>query len=416
MKTSIIRRLTLACLAWAVLATTGCDSTTGIGGTDVTFRGRVTDNSGFGKSLAEIEDADVQARNVDEEGEEETLEGEATTDAEGSYALSVEGTVEEGVIVAEKADFTSKTMFYVRNEDIVHVMPMTSESHAEADVFVEARRQDEADNTTMSNVAVFVTEEVAADVHSDARTAANVAASITAEAEARTEYVRDQSGEDQADEARENENTAFLQLQGDLNASSTAEADAEAIEAFEESLIDVYTDADVSLETQAQARAAGRAALLQFGDASFEMEQKAELLAALATAHAIEASFSDAEASSERMDALVQARTELVAEIRAAASRDDISNAKADYDAAVKAELAAEAEVETNTLETAIDALVAAKTALTTALIAAASGSAVAEAHVSFYASAETAAESALSGLTSETSLAATVLALLSVS
>ncbi len=418
MKTS---RIAVACICAAVLLVTGCDSSTGTGTeSDVTFEGRVTDEPGFGKAapVADIEGAVVTASNVTVSGSTNSLSGESTTNADGRYELDVEGAAEHVILVAEKTDFESKTMVYNRGGTRVEAMPMTVETHAEADVYVEARSQDDdEDAVLMSDVALFVTQQVGAEVQSGSKSAEDVAAAIKAEVEARTHYVRDEAGDDDVEDARDEEREAFLQLQTNLSASTSAEAEAAALESFEGSLVDAYTEAGVTFETQARARQAGLAALERFGSASFEMRQKAEVLLALATAHAVETAFEAADASSERLDALVDARTTLLAEIRAASSGSALTAARASYDAAVEAELAAEADVQEGVLNTAREQIeTTAKTALEAALIAAGSAEEIAAAHATFYAAAETSAEASLDGETSKASLAATVLALLSAS
>ena len=368
--------------------------------------------------MADIEGAVVTAANVSASGSTNQLAGEATTDASGEFTLDVEGAGEDVVLTATKADFESKVLVANRGGNRIDTMPMTVETHAEAEVYVEAREQDDdEDEVTMSDVALFVTENVGAEVRSGSRAAADVAAAIRAEAEARKSYVRDEADEDAIDDARAKERDAFVQLQADLSASTSANAEAAAIQSFEHALVDAYSEAGVTLETQARARQAGRAAIVKFGSASFEMRKKAEILAALATAQAVEASFEAAEASSARMDALAQARTELIAELRSASSDNAIADARASYQSAVQAELASEAEVQESVLVTAKEQIdTTAKTVLDAALTTAATAEAVATAHATFYAAAETSAETSLSGTTGNTALAAEVLALMSLS
>lgn len=415
-----VQRVAALCLSLALIGLTGCDSTTGVDGeADVTLQGRVTDDSGFGKASGaqgDVEGAVVTAANVSADGSLNQLEGEATTNADGRFRLDVDGAADEIIVVAQKSEFESRAMVQTRGQSSVNTMPLTAESHAEADVFVEARKQDDGDEVSMSDVAVFVTSQVGADVRSGSRSASDVAASLLAEARARTEFVRDEEGEEEAEEARENENEAFFELQANLSVATNAGAQAAAISQFEEALIDAYTAAGVAIETQAKARQTSRAAVVHLGSATFDMEKQTILLASMATARAIEASFEAAGASNTRLSALVQARENMVAELRAASSAAAAAEAKADYEASAKAELAAEANVDQSTLETASAAVSTAKTALSAALVAAGSAAGVVNAHAEFYASAESAAEAALEGATTNASLAATVLAMLSAS
>ena len=412
----LMTRIGLAFLLAAAVLVTGCDSTDGVE-SDATFEGRVTDEGGFGKTMADIEGAVVTASNVTAGGTTQ-LSGEATTNAQGRFSLDVDGAADEVVLTAQKASFRARTMAYTAGRGRVKTMPMTMESTGEADVFIQVRGRSDAADVMMSDVAVYVTEQVAAEIDGNTSAAANVAAAIAAEARAKREYVREEEGDENIDEIEENENDAFLQLQADLYASSSASAEAAAMEAFENALIEAYSDADVSIETQAKARHAGRAAISVFtnGTASFHLRKRAELMAALATAHAIEAAFRAEGASSARLNALAQARSTLISNIRAASSTTAVASAKANYASSVETELASEAQVSTNVLSTATTAMGIAKATLDITVNTASSASVIAAAHATFFQSAESAAQSSIGSATTKASLAARVLALLEVS
>ena len=413
---ALVQRFGLALIITGTMVVAGCDSSTGVDG-ETTLQGRVTDDDGFGKTSADIEGAVVTASNVTAGGTTD-LSGEATTNAEGRFSLDVDGAADEVVLTAQKASFRTRTMAYTAGRSTVNTMPMTTETHGEADVFVQVRGRSDAGDVMMSDVAVYVTEEVAADVRSDAEAAADVAATIAAEARTKKEFIRDDGDEDRIDEVEENENEAFLHLQADLSASASASAEAAAVEAFESALIEAYSDAGISIATQAKARQAARATVAVFssGSSSFHLRKRAELLAALATSQAIEASFRAESASSARLSALAQARSTLISSIRAAASSSAIAAAKANYAASVESELASETNVSANVLSSATTAMQIAKATLDVAVNTASSATAVATAHATFFTTAESAATTSIGSATTKASLAATVLALLEVS
>jgi hypothetical protein len=406
-------------LLTGILLLAGCDSTTGSGGeTDTTFEGRVTDDVGFSKSADSVEGAVVTAANVSASGSTNQIEGEATTDAEGRFQLETQDAANEVILVAEKTDFRSKVMAYTDGRTAINTMPMTAETHGEADVFVEARRQDDDDDVTMSDVAVYVTHEFAAEASSDAEAATSIAAAIVAEARARKDYVREETGNEQAEEARDRENQAFLEFQADISASAGTSAQTDVVEAFESALIEAYSDAGVAIETQARARQAARAALVRFSSdvsssARLHLRKQAEVLAALATSESIDASFRAGGATEARIDALEEAQSTFLAQLRTASSTAAIAEAKAQYEASLHEELAAEIGVDAGAIATADAALETAEIALELAVTTAASASAVAQAHASFYASAETAARTSLAE-SDDAELGASVLTLLS--
>lgn len=404
------------------LSLTACDSSTGVGGeADATIRGQVTDDAGFGKTAGAVEGALVTASGVRARGNLTQLEGQATTDAEGRFALDVDDASEYVVLTAQKGSFRTKALVYTAGKARVNAMPMTTESHAEADVYVEAREADGGDDEgiTAADVALYVTREVAADIASGRTTTAAVAAAIRAAVDAEREYVAEEEGEVPDEEIRKEKREAFLRLQADLAASANTSARSEAVEAFQEAVVQAHAAAGVAAETQAKARQAGRAALVKYSsnitsDARFSLRREAEIVAALATAQAIEAQFEAAGASSARLSALAQARTTLIARLRAAGSSSAIADAQAEYASDVEAELASEMGVNASLLATASTAIALARTSLDVALTTATSARAVAGAYASFYATAETSAEESLTG-TAKAGFGATVLTLLSV-
>lgn len=415
-----LRSIGLAAVVAGALLITGCDDATGpdVDG-QTTFEGRVTDDDGFGKTSADIEGAVVTATNVTASGSTNRLEGQATTNAEGRFELEAHDVGNEVVLAAEKASFTSKAMVYSEGRSTVRTMPMTLETHGEADVFVEARQQDDDDEVAMSDVAVYVTQEIAAEAAIDAQAASDVAAAIVAEARTRKDYMREEGSDDDVDGARERENKAFVDLQAGLSASASTSAETTAIHAFEQALVDAYTSAGVNVETQAKARQASRAALVRFSgslssNAQFHLRKRAEILTAMATSEAVEASFRASGATSARLDALQQAQSTLIARLRTASSVSAVADAKAEYESNVEDELAAEIGVNATAIATAGAALGTAKTTLGVALATASTARAVAQAHASFYTSAEAAARGTFTG-NSKADLGAKVLALLSV-
>lgn len=397
----------------------GCDSSTDLEGA-TTFEGRVTDEAGFGKAAGDVEGAIVTASNVSASGSAIQIQGEATTNAEGRFELATEGAANEVILTAEISDFRTKAMAYTDGRSQIQVMPMATETHGEAEVFLEARRQDGDDEVTMADVAVYVTQEAGAEAASDAGVALQIATAIVAEAQTKKEYTREESGGEEVTEAQDRENHAFLTFQAQLSASGSASAESEAIESLEEALIQAYLDAGIDIETQARARQAARAAIIKFSNNAsttvrLHLRKKAEILAALATSEAIEASFRSSGATEARLSALEQARNTLIAQLRGGASTIAMAEAKAEYKAEVHETLAAQIGVESSVLASADAALSTAKTALELALTTAASARAIAAAHASFYASAETAAQTSLAE-SGDAELGARVLTLLGAS
>lgn len=412
-------RIHLTAMLAAATLFVGCD---GNGGSNsdgaVTFEGRVTDDAGFGKSAGSIEGAVVTASSLDANGSTRTLEGESTTDASGRFSLDVEGASDVAVLAAEKGSFQSKVLVVSEAEGTVRAMPMTTESEAEAAVFIESATRGNADLVTVADVAGHVNSRLASEWKAGATTAAEIAAAIEAYAEAEAEYYADDEEADvDSDEADEEKRSSFLTLQGALHASANTSAQAAAVAAFEQALVNAYTKAGATLEVQAKARQTSRAALVKFhtqgsAQAKFALRQQAEILVALATAHAVEAAFEAEGASQTRISALAAARTNLIASLRGASNTSQMANAHASYESAVKAELMAELNIDTILLALVETALTTAKVALDASVAGAASAEAVASAYATFFPTAQATAETTLAG-SSRADLGARVLTLL---
>lgn len=403
----IVRAIT-ACLIVAGLALTGCDdATTGPETSTRTVEGTVTDEEGYGKRSAAVEGATVTAVSVDAQGRTEALSGTAETDASGHYELQVDGATESMIVMAEgEDDFQARTLVHARGEGTIGAMPMNAETSAEADVYVEAR-QDGGSSVTKSDVALYVDEKLAGRIEAGATTTSEVAQSIRARVETQARYVarESDSGEEDAEDARSRRVAAFADLQSDLAASGSAEAESEAITALEQAVLNAHAEAGVSAETSAEARlAAHRAVELRTesaedsSDAQFTLRKRSRILTSTAVASAIEARFEAQGAAESRIDSLAEARATLIGELETAASAEAMAQAQSQFESTVRSTLAEEIGASSATLESAVSAASSAKSTLDGALSLGASAEVIAEAHATFFGEARSAIESSLSG------------------
>lgn len=420
-----INQISLSALLLALFVlTTGCDSA-GVDEEEPTeeptmsVEGRATDDSGYSKQMANIEGAVVTAASVAADGSQSALSGQATTDAQGNFRLETEKTSSNVLVLqAENANFSSKVIVYTAGRQSLRAMPMTAESRAEADVYVEARQQATMGATTVGDVAAYVSAQVASEIEAGQTTAADVAAAVRSSAEAEAKYAEENEPDVKVADARGQKRKAFVTLQADLAAASDASAQAAAVEAFEAHVARAYEEAGASSEAQAKASLAGRAALVQMSsgvsaNARLALQKRAEVLAARAAANALEATFKAKGAADARLNALQAARAQLLTDLRAATTADEIATARASYQTSVESELAAEFDVDAATLTAAQTGLATAKQALSAAVDAAGSGEAVAKAYAAFYASAEASAKASFRA-NPNAELAATALVLLS--
>ncbi|MEX0929296.1 MAG: hypothetical protein WD266_01370 [Balneolales bacterium] len=354
-----------AILGVIVLVGAGCDS--GVDATDdtqaVTVSGRASDQESENQAQssvksthpsaethAAVEGAVVTAVAVQADGSVSPLTGEATTDANGEFTLVAEG---EGaadhirVFAQGDGDFQVSTIVQVNGQSSVDARPLTNESHAHAEVYLEAKAEDGFDShfegVTAADVSVSINSGVAAAINAGTQSASETGAAIATAVKAQAEYnAKAEAGADLKAVA-ETKAMAFVRLQADLAAAADAQARDEAYEILEETYVNAFAENGISLEAQAKFHQVFSSILVEAsseagGSAELGLRQQAELILAQATALAIETMFEAEGASTATLETLAEAKTEVVSEIRAAASEEVIVSAKADYKAKVDAE------------------------------------------------------------------------------
>ncbi|MEX2398402.1 MAG: hypothetical protein WD491_15295 [Balneolales bacterium] len=353
-----------AILGFLVFFSTGCDSgVDAVGDTEsVTVSGQATENGSTqnnqraGKTaessevLNSVEGAVVTAVAVHADGSVSTLEGETTTDANGEFTLTAEG---EGaadyirVFAQGDGEFETSSIVQVNGRETVNSPPLTAESHAHADIYLEAKSEDNSNShyegVTAADVSIFVNADLAADINARTESAADMGIAIANAVNAQIEYnTKAEAGIDM-NAIADARSDAYARFQSDLAAATDAEARTEAYANLEESYINVFSENGANFETQAQFNQTFTSILIEAsgeadGNAELNLRKQAELILSTTSALAIEEKFEAEGASEVTLDALAEARTEVVADIRQATSAKAIVDAKAEYKASVDAE------------------------------------------------------------------------------
>lgn len=405
-----------------VFSVAACDS-----GSDdsSSFRlnGTVTNDAGFGKAQAPIEGAVVTASTLNVNGSLNALEGEATTDANGSFALDLETSAELVVVEAASATYEGSASFIRELDKSSTKMAMNTETTGETEVLIESRAHGSA--ASIVDIITYVDKTIAAEIVADTDIAAEVATAISAGKDGEDEYVERESIDRKAekeDDRDDRKKEALIAFQASLDAATSTSQEVAAIEAYERALVEAYVDAGFSAKTQARARQSAEASIAQFGsspslsaDARFSLNKRFAVMKALAVSAAVEASFEAAGASATRLAAVADAGDAWVAETRSASSDVEINAGFASFSSTIEAELAAELGVGSTTIEAANTAISTARTAFDVAMSVAIDAAAVAEAHIDFYVAAEAAAETSLAG-SSDAAFGAEVISTLSLS
>lgn len=414
------------------------------GGTtqSATVSGQVTDDPKVGGFKAGVEGATVTAVSVDSDGSTIDLEGEATTNPDGTYTVDLEGDGAQGIVLLEaenpSTDFTSKVLVKVDGEGSVQAPPMTEETTAEAAVYLEGETQDgnneddsdadgsdgddddgddsddsdDADDTeredadgedeegmTLADVAVHVDAELAAEIMSGSTSPSNVAQAIVNGVAAEAAFIAQSNSDVDVESVEEEKEQAYLSLQSDLVAAADVSERADAKDAFEERMASVHSRAGATVHAQAKLRQAATTTAIERASnlssaAQAELRQKAELLRAYATAASNEARFEAAGAARASVTALEDARATLVNDIRASAtaSASAIEDAKATYQTEVKTAMEDGLGVTGTAVTSAEESIAGSLSTLQSAVSA--DAQTTAQAYVTFYGTAESTAAS----------------------
>lgn len=391
----------LAALLVAGLFASGCDA---VAPAEVTIQGSVTTQVAHDTDGAPVEDATVRSREVRNDGTQRPMEGEATTDAQGRYTLVTETTATPVILEATWGNQRAAVAIEAgaATASTLHAPPMTGETTAQADVFVEARAR--SARVTVADAAAHVGARAAAAIRQGTTTAAQVGSAVaaSAEAEARVALHADGGGMTQAalEAVQRHRANAYTQLRAQMRAATTVEARRAAVQAFLEAYAAAYAAAGVAVRQQAQIALAAAAAAQRFAGAhaaaAFATYQRAELFAALKLARAVEAEFQAAGATQARLQALAQARAALLAAMHAATTAQARAAALAEYRATVRTHFIEQTGRPASEIDAAFAATAAARTALNAAVLGAATGEAVANAYVTYFAAARQAAEGEL--------------------
>lgn len=447
--TDVLARSFRLCFVFVLivgLAVTGCDSNGGGMREDLeskTITGQVTNNSSTGSSTAStthskavrdgVEGATVTAVRVEADGTTRALEGEATTDANGKFTITVEGERIPDVVrlnAEGEGDFFSSVIVMTGDQNEAQAQPMTAETAAEARVYVDAKADDEASShsggVTAADVAMYVNPNAAADINAGATQSSEVAAAVASTVDAETQMNADLEGAASADAIAETKANLYADLQSGLATASSASNRAKVVTSFENGMANLYVEAGGTAESQARSRQAGTSVMIEFSgtvssDAALGFRKQAEHLRAEATARAEEAIFEAEGASSSTIDALVQARQQLKTDLQAASSIDAMANAKSAYEATVESQMESALEVNAAAISLAETEIEGSLEALFTALgsiggtLDGAAEAAV-SAYNSFHSNAQASAKASFKATTSGSTAEAAAKALLYVS
>jgi trimeric autotransporter adhesin len=399
-----VRRVPLTAISAVLVAGLFISACDAVAPTEVTIQGAVTTQLAHDAEGESVQDATVRSREVRDDGSQRPIEGEATTDAQGQYALVTETTARPVVVEATWDDQRAAVALEAgaATSSSVQAPPMTGETTAQADVFVEAHALSPL--VTVADAAAYVSARTAAAIRQGTTTAAQVGTALAASVQAESRFALHAEGgaltQATVNAVRQHRVNAYAQLRTQMHAATTVQARRAAVDAFLETYAAATTGAGVGARQQAQVALTVFGAAQRFAGAhataAFATYQRAQLVAATKLAHAVEAEFQSAGAAAARLQALAQARATLLAEIRAATTAQAVAIAFTNYRATVRTHLIEQTNRPAADIDAALAATTTARAALNTAVLGATTGQAVADAYVTFFAAARQAAQGEL--------------------
>ena len=350
--TNLFNRTRLVAMVTILFAATtlvGCSDDSSISDPDTgntfTIEGRVTDDASYAKR-GDVDDAQVRAEDLDEDGRRSDASESSSTDENGSYTLQVSGNTEMYVVTATKGDFESSTLVMTDGSASVNAPAMNTESHATAAVYTEAKRQDsDSRSVTAADVALHMNADLASSIDAGTASASEVAAAIRTAAEAEASYHTQYAGDSQSDlNARaELEGQHFMQLQANLAANANVEA---SWQTFLSAMVEGSANTQAEMKAAAEAR---QAASIAIENMTTNMNSNAQLAlrkqAAISVAHATDLvvtnNFQSTSEWQADASAAAQAGASLKVDISNASSQAELNAAWATYESDIEGILSA---------------------------------------------------------------------------
>lgn len=344
----------------------------------------------------------VSAASVQEDGDLEHYPDTTVVQDDGRYLLRIDDAndVDRYVLVEATTDSTSTSVILFRpsSAEASIAAPMSDESDAEADVFLVSRA--DVPELTFPRIAAFVNTAVAAEVQDGTVSAGDLANLIVEGQSAEEEYVDDS---DAVDAKRDTDEAAYLDFQVAIDAATTATAEQEAKDEYDDAVASGYVEGGANVSVNAKAAEAGRSAMAEFvADASVspavanEALIRADLFVGKAVAGAVRAQLVAADASDSVLAAVDASAEALLSGIENATLSTQVDAEFDAYVASVSTHLATTIGVSETVVQSARVATDVARAALDTAVGAAATAEEIAIAHREYFVAAEAAAETAL--------------------
>lgn len=313
--------------------------------------------------MGDVEDADVHASEIDENGAVQPKEGETKTDNTGRYTLRTEANANVVVVTASKVGFESKAIVAKANSaSAVTAAEMNAETKAEADVYVEAKKQDSSSEpVNAADVVMHVDAELAADIHANTTSKAQVASAIRAAVESEHRYLVSAGAatQSQFNSSKTFKSNALIQYQASLATGGNASVSEDV---FVEAMSKSNLDAGISASANAEARQTASLTIAHLSSgmsarARLALRKKAALLAAVSTSAAAEAEFRAESSMSAQANAVANAGVSLRTAIKNATTDAQIGAAWSSFESSVVANIStslALGSVLSATLNTAI--------------------------------------------------------------
>lgn len=283
---------------------------------------------------------------------------ETTTNANGEFSLSFDANTAQNYVVmagegsSEVKGFLSAN---VKNGQTIVLKPLDSESTAETSVFARLVAQGDADIVSKSDIETMVTSTNENEVNSSSSLTAKFAAALSSSAKARANFFANEvegNSEEKLEATLNILADAQTQLEADLTAASSAQAEADAFDVFLETTTNAYVNAGVEANKAAQAvEIWGRILVNNVASSSSEVENsvrtQTSIMAGIAIDAAVRAEAEASEMSDESKSAIANAGVELRATLRTTAGvKADVEAAFENYQEEVQSTMENDSSIE----------------------------------------------------------------------
>ncbi len=311
------------------------------------IEGRVIGNNGYSSvSNSYVTGASVYISQATTNGTLQKIsQSDATSDKNSRFHSSIDYSgINKIIVTAIKGDKTWKSVINndVKNGLTYYVQPLNDESTAEAEVYLEALKNNYI-NVTYTDVSIFVDETIANQIHQKIVTPKQIASAINDIKNIEASAISNkQLVSVSIDQSKLNDSKSFAQslLERNLYYSNSQSDYNAAFASFYESIVNSYTNSGIEPDTfYKMLEIADRALLTSISNfnisTKIDIEKRASQVRAYVLNYAVQTKFSKLDPGLQLYNEIVSAGGKLFLSISQTSSHDEIISNFSTYHAEI---------------------------------------------------------------------------------